>query len=85
MEERDPHYSTQLRTRKLAVTGLVPTVEAASDDKKDQALADAVRELIRAPQFSDCLFDLQDGLGKGYSVIEIIWDTRSASLETDGL
>lgn len=76
MEERDLHYATQLRTRKLAVSGLKPTVEAASDTAHDIALADTVRELIRQPHFSGCLLDLLDGLGKGYAVVEIIWDTE---------
>ena len=76
MEERDLHYATQLRTRKLAVSGLKPTVEAASDDPAEQEHADAVRELIRDPAFASCLLDLLDGLAKGYSVVEIIWDTR---------
>lgn len=76
MEERDLHYAAQLRTRKLAVSGLAPTVEAASDDQHDIELADAVREqLVRDPAFSNCLLDLLDALGKGYSVVEIIWNT----------
>ncbi|WP_299734011.1 DUF935 domain-containing protein [uncultured Endozoicomonas sp.] len=75
MEERDLHYATQLRTRKLAVSGLAPTVEAATDDERDIELADAVRELVRAPEFSNCLLDLLDALGKGFSVVEIVWST----------
>lgn len=76
MEERDLHYATQLRTRKLAVSGLKPTVEAASDDEAEQQHADAVRELVRDPAFANCLLDLMDGLAKGYGVVEIVWDTQ---------
>ena len=77
MEERDLHYSSQLRTRKLAVSGLEPVVEAASDDKKDIELADEIRTLVSEAAFSDMLFDLLDGLGKGFSVVEVIWASEN--------
>ena len=73
MEERDGHYASVLSTRKRAVSGLTPTVEAASDSKHDIELADAVRELVRKPNFVELLKDLLDALGKGYSVVEVIW------------
>lgn len=81
MEEREPHYSSVLGTRKRAISGLEVTVEAASDETKDVKLADAIRELIRAPEFGDMVDDLLDGLGKGYAVVEILWD-RSAAVWT---
>ncbi|WP_424682927.1 DUF935 domain-containing protein [Frateuria sp. YIM B11624] len=74
MEERDWHYTSVLGTRKRAVSGLPVTVEAASDDAQDQKLADAVRELVRAPEFGDLADDCLDALGKGYSAVEIVWD-----------
>ena len=54
MEERDLHYSSVLRTRKLTVAGIPPAVEAASDDEHDVMLADAVRDLIEQPQIPSC-------------------------------
>ncbi len=78
MEERDPHYAAVLGVRKRAVSGLEPTVEAASDDAGDVELADAVRELVRAPAFGTLLDDCLDALGKGFAAVEIIWD-RSTS------
>lgn len=77
MEERDLHYSSVLRTRKLKVAGIEPTVEAASDEARDIELADAVRTLMERPQIPELLFDLLDGLGKGLAVVEILWDTAS--------
>ncbi len=74
IEERDLHYSSVLRTRKLAVSGLEPVVEAASDDTDHQAHAEALRELVRRPEFGELLDDLLDALGKGYAVAEIIWE-----------
>lgn len=74
MEERDPHYAAVLGVRKRAVTGLPPVVAAATDEKRDVEVADAVRELTARPEFGCLLEDLLDGLGKGYSVVEILWD-----------
>ena len=73
MEERDLHYRCEIGKRKLVVTGLPVTVESASDDAHDVELTDAVRELTRRPGFRGLLKDLLDGLGKGFSVCEIIW------------
>ncbi|MFB1078149.1 DUF935 domain-containing protein [Photobacterium damselae] len=75
MEERDLHYSSVLRTRKLAVAAIQPTVEAASDDVADIDMAERVREILDEDQIPELLFDLLDGLGKGVSVVQILWDT----------
>ena len=74
MDERDPHYAAVLGVRKRAVSGLEPTVEAATDDAGDVELADAVRELAREPEFGELLDDCLDALGKGFSAVEIIWE-----------
>ncbi|NVK42125.1 MAG: DUF935 domain-containing protein [Oceanospirillaceae bacterium] len=79
MEEKDLHYQSVLGTRKRAISGLDVTVESASDDAKDIQLADAVRSITRTPEFGMMVDDALDGLGKGYSVNEIIWD-RTGSL-----
>ena len=73
MEEKDPHYAAVLGTRKRAVSGLPVVVEAASEEEHDEQLADVVRELVKAPEFSDMLDDLLDAIGKGFSVAEPIW------------
>ena len=72
MEECDPHYAAVLGVRK-------PAVEAASDAAADVELADAVRELVRAPAFGELLDDCLDALGKGFSAVEIIWDRSGAA------
>lgn len=74
MEEREPHYASVLGTRKRAVGGIDPSVEAASDEARDAELADAVRELVRKPAFGEMTDDLLDALGKGFSVCEILWN-----------
>jgi len=79
MEERSPHYAGVLGTRKRAVTGLQRTVESASDDPRDVELRDQVEtHLIKTPAFGRLLAALLDGLGKGYSAVEIRWDTERA-------
>ena len=83
MEERDLHYASVLRTRKLTVAGIPPAVEAASDDEHDVLLADAVRDLVEQPQIPELLFDLLDGLGKGVGVCEILWSTRDGWMPRD--
>jgi phage gp29-like protein len=73
MEEKDPHYAAVLGTRKRAVSGLPVTVEAASKDARDEELAEVVRGLTEAPEFGDMMDDLLDAIGKGFSVVEPIW------------
>ncbi|WP_273794383.1 DUF935 domain-containing protein [Brucella intermedia] len=78
MEERDLHYRSVLGTRKLAITSIEPIVVPASKDKRDEYIADAVRKVIKLPEFvDDYVDDLQDGLGKGYSVVETMWDQQA--------
>ncbi|WP_375680576.1 MULTISPECIES: DUF935 domain-containing protein [unclassified Bartonella] len=75
MEERDLHYRAVLGMRKNALTGVEPGVIAASNSAQDKKIADAVREVISAPTFvDDYVTDLLDALGKGYAVVETLWD-----------
>lgn len=78
MEERELHYRSVLSTRKLAVAALPIVVEAASDDKKDLEFAEEIRQLFKDPQIPEVSFDLLDGLGKGLSVVQILWDTKKS-------
>lgn len=78
MEEREMHYRSVLSTRKLALAGIEPTVKpAVEDDEKALEIAADVRDLVETPEFADMLFDLTDGLAKGYSVCEINWQTTA--------
>ncbi|HWQ10705.1 MAG TPA: DUF935 domain-containing protein, partial [Holophaga sp.] len=75
MEEKDLHYRSQLGTRKLACAGLPLVVEAFSEEAPDQKAADLVREALQTEEVEDIFTDLLDGLGKGFSVCEIGWET----------
>ena len=78
MEEREPQYGTVLGVRKRAIQGLEVQINAASDSPEDVALADEVRELFDAPEIMNLIGDMLDALGKGYSVVEIMWETSAA-------
>lgn len=84
MEEKDPHYASVLGTRKRAVSGLPVAVEAASDSPRDREIAEAVRHLVESPAFGDMLDDLLDAIGKGYSVVEPIWEYRDGQFWPSG-
>lgn len=76
MEERDLHYQGVLAVRKRAIAGIKASVEPRSEKRADKKVADFVRELIEEPQFTDLVEELMDGIGKGYSVCEIMWGER---------
>lgn len=75
MEERDLHYASVLSTRKLQVSGLEITVEAAGEDAESIKHADLVREFIERDAFELELRDILDAVGKGFSATEICWDS----------
>ncbi len=75
IEEREPHYASVIGTRKNALSGIEPVVEAASDNQADIDMADEIRELIRRPEFDNLNDDSLDALHKGFSVCELLWDT----------
>ena len=77
LEERDLHYAGVLGSRKRAITGLGGEITPASDSAADVAMAEEVRQLIVSAEFGNMLADALDGLGKGYSVNEIRWETSA--------
>ncbi len=74
IEEKDGHYAGILGQRKRAVTSLEVVVEAASEDKRDEQIAQMIRDWIERDELRTDLFDIMDAVGKGYSVCEIIWN-----------
>lgn len=64
--------------------GLPRRVETASDDAADVKRADAVRDfIVKADDFNPLLAMLLDALGKGYSAVELVWNTASAPWTPD--
>ncbi|MBB4287789.1 DUF935 domain-containing protein [Roseospira goensis] len=78
IERLELHYRAQLGTRKLQVKSLQIMVEAATDDPADVQRADAVRNLVARPGTRRMIGHLLDGLARGYSVVELVWDTTGA-------
>jgi len=74
MEERDGHYYSTLQSRKLAITSLPFIVKAPTDEGRDVEIAEAVQELVDSSTVRSALIDILDGLGKSYSMTEIMWD-----------
>jgi phage gp29-like protein len=82
IEEKDGHYVGVLGQRKRAVTGLEITVEAASEEPRDQQIAQLVRDWVERDELRSDLFDIMDAVGKGYSVCEIIWNNDNPGVWT---
>lgn len=78
MEERYLHYASVLQTRRLVLEGLQATVEVPKG--VPTKIADAVNELVEDDTFLEGTAALLDGIGKGYSVVEIGWDYRDGRL-----
>ncbi|HUY25929.1 MAG TPA: DUF935 domain-containing protein [Candidatus Binataceae bacterium] len=79
MEEKDNHYLAVLTKRKGATASLDITIDAASDDPEDVAIADFVRRVLLDEtelNLRDHIFDILDAVGKGFSATELIWDTE---------
>lgn len=79
MEERYLHYASQLQTRRLAIEGLTPVIEA--DEGIPAKITDAVKDLIEGADFDNLCGELVDGIGKGYAVAEIMWEYQNRKLE----
>ena len=78
MEERDPHYFSVLGSRKRVVSGVEPVVKPASESAADRKIAEAVKEhIVEHDGFSALIEDMLDGLGKGFSMVEILWETAA--------
>lgn len=78
MEEKDAHLFSQLQTRKLAVTGLPWEIQPYSQEPQDELIADFVRKQFQnIENFDDILIDLMDAVGKGTSVMELVWGLDS--------
>lgn len=77
MEERDPHYASVLGTRKRAASGLDHEIESGSEESQDIKIAEDVREMLSRNDIGTLIEDMLDGLGKGYSCTEMVWETSA--------
>lgn len=80
MEERDGHIASEFGKRRRALLGLdwdvVPPPNATAAEKQSAA---RVKEVIESLTFETLLYDVTDGIGKGFACLEIEW------ARTDGI
>lgn len=79
MEELFTHYSSTLAKRRRQVSQLPVTVSAAKSDTDAEKEAfeehvELVRDWLDAEVLQGALFHVLDGVGKGFSVHELIWE-----------
>lgn len=79
MEEKDGELDAHLRTRKAGVGRLRSEVQPAPHlrgSPRAQEAAELCRELVAGiPNLPEAIFDLLDAIPKGFSVLEIDWQT----------
>ncbi|MFT0211818.1 DUF935 domain-containing protein [Pseudomonas sp. F1_0610] len=75
MEERDGHIFSEISKRKRAVIGLDWTVDPARNaTAQEKADAEFLHELLLdLDNVEDLMLDMLDGIGHGYSCIELQW------------
>jgi phage gp29-like protein len=75
MEERDLQYRTVLNTRKLQIVATPYIIkDIVSINKGLEKIQTFVESVTNNPQFKKMFFHLLDGLGKGFSVVEINYE-----------
>ena len=85
IEERDLHYVAVLGTRRRQVAQLPIVVEAASEDPEHKRHAQLITDWMQTGVLEEALFDMQDAIGKGFSVHEIDWEVTATSILPRGL
>ncbi len=77
IEERNSRIFACLQTRKQAVIGLPWDVLPADESEKAIKIAAFVKEKIKEiDNFDEAQLDLLDAIGKGYGIVEIIWQVK---------
>jgi len=86
MEEKDTHLFSQLQTRKNAVLGLEYDVQPYSDSAEDKKISEFISDnLFDINDLDDALLDALDAIGKGYSMLEIMWNVDNRRAVVGGL
>lgn len=75
MEEKDPHIFSEMSKRRRAVMTLPWQIQPPRNPTPDeQAQADFLSETLQdLGDFEDLIFDMTDGIGKGFAAIEMPW------------
>lgn len=75
MEEKDAHLLAEIGKRRRALTTVDwSVIPPRNPSAAEQAEADWLNEVLQdLPDFEDLLFDLLDGIGKGFAAVELDW------------
>lgn len=75
IEERDPHIYAELSKRKRTVIGLPKRILPPKDPtpQETEALLKITEAVFNIPDLDDMLLDLLDGIGYGFSCVELTW------------
>jgi phage gp29-like protein len=76
IEELFPHYFAVLSKRRRQVTQLPISVIAASSSSEHKKHRDFVQDWLDTDVLQEAMFDIVDAIGKGFSVSEIMWETK---------
>jgi len=75
LEEKDGHLLCERDKRRNVILDLDFNVEPASEDARDQTVADFVRDTFEGlADWEESIVAMQDAIGKGYAAQEITWD-----------
>ena len=86
MEEKDAHILGEKSKRQNVILDVEFKVTPASDDSRDQKVAEFVQTYLdNLTDYEDVLVSLQDGVGKGYSSLEVNWDMSEGQALPSGL
>jgi phage gp29-like protein len=82
VEEQDPHIFAELAKRRRSVTGLGWKLHPPKDATQSEIdrTAELQDMLTNIPHFEDAQYDLTDAIGKGFTALEIDWQTGSVWL-----
>lgn len=78
---QDPHVAAVMQTRRLAVVGKEWEVIPASDDTKDQEIAEFVTQALKNCSIDAARHVLLTGIITGFKVSEIMWEYRDGSVQ----
>lgn len=83
MEDRDSRIRSCLQTRKNSVLSLPKEIQAGGETKKDLAIAEFVRHCLfeHIQDFDQDLFELLDGIAKGFAISEVDWEVCEGTLK----
>ncbi len=85
LEEKDAHIFSCLQTRKLSVANLDYQVLPPKSGREAAKITQFVQESLDRLELEQALIDLLDALGKGFSVLEIMWEVKQGAVAPEKL